>query len=188
MEKFKFITPQSEDLFSIEIITDRLNLVPISLDREEEIFQEFTVEVTKYMFPDPAKNLEERRDFINESRQAIADGYNLQFTILAKDSSEFLGCISLHGEKNVLTPEIGIWLKQGAHGNGYGKEAAHRLVEWTRANIDIDYFIYPVDRRNIPSRKIPESLGGKVIEEFEKTTPTGKYLDMLVYRIDRDCN
>lgn len=61
----------------------------------------------------------------------------------------------------------------------------HLLVKWTRENIDLDYFIYPVDRRNISSRKIPESLGGKVIEEFENTTPTDKFLDMLVYRIDR---
>jgi hypothetical protein len=37
------ITPEPEDLFSIETTSDRLNLVPISLDREEEIFR-----ATKY--------------------------------------------------------------------------------------------------------------------------------------------
>ncbi len=192
MHKFQYLTTQPENLCSnsllsaltIEITSDRIKLVAISIDLEAEIFQEFTTEITKYMFPDPAKTLEERRAFINESRQAIAAGYNLQFTILSQATSEFLGCVGLHGEKNVRTPEIGIWLKQGAHGNGYGREAVYRLVEWTSENIDIDYFIYPVDRRNIPSRKIPESLGGRVIKEFEQTTPTGKYLDMLVYQID----
>jgi RimJ/RimL family protein N-acetyltransferase len=184
MDKFHYVNSAPQDLLSIEIEGDRLKLVTISSKREDDIFREFTNEVTKYMFPSPAKDLEERQAFISQSRQAIAAGYNFQFTILAKTTSEFLGCVGLHGEKNVRTPEIGIWLKQKAHGNGYGREAVYRLVEWTRENIDIDYFIYPVDRRNISSRKIPESLGGKIIEEFENTTPTGKFLDMLVYRID----
>jgi [ribosomal protein S5]-alanine N-acetyltransferase len=185
MERFQYLTPEPKDLLSIEIAGERIKLVTISNDREAEIFQEFTTEITKYMFPDPAKNLEERRAFINESRQAIAAGYNLQFVILSKATSEFLGCLGLHGERNASMPEIGIWLKQNAHGSGYGREAVHLLVDWARENIEIDYFIYPVDRRNISSRKIPESLGGNIIKEFENTTPTGKYLDMLVYRIDR---
>ncbi len=185
MNKFQYLTLEPEDLFSIELKGDRINLVAISTDREDDIFQEFTPEITTYMFPDPAKDIGETRKFITASREAIAAGSNLQFVILAKATSEFLGCVGLHGEENVRTPEIGIWLKQSAHGGGYGREAVHLLVNWTRKNIDLDYFIYPVDRRNIPSLKIPEFLGGKVIEEFEKTTPTGKFLDMLVYRIDR---
>jgi hypothetical protein len=28
--------------------------------------------------------------------------------------------------------------------------------------LSVDGFIYPVDRRNLPSRKIPEALGGVV--------------------------
>ena len=114
----------------------------------------------------------------------MSSNNSLPFVILNKATSEFLGCVGLHGEKNVRTPELGIWLKQAAHGSGYGREAVHLLVNWAIANIDFDYFLYPVDRRNIPSRKIPESLGGKVVKEFENTTPTGKFLDMLVYRID----
>jgi [ribosomal protein S5]-alanine N-acetyltransferase len=184
MDKFQYLTSEPEDLFSIKIEGELIKLVIISNDHEEDIFQEFTDEITTYMFPSPAKDLDERRAFITGSRIAIAAGYNLQFVILAKATSEFLGCVGLHGENKVRTPEIGIWLKKGAHGNGYGREAVHLLVNWTRENIDIDYFIYPVDRRNIASRKIPESLGGKITKEFENITPTGKFLDMLVYRID----
>jgi [ribosomal protein S5]-alanine N-acetyltransferase len=184
MEIFNYLTPQPEDLLSIEIVSDRIKLVTISTDFERDTFEEFTNEVTIYMFPSPEKDIQGIRDFIFESRQAIAAGYNLQFVILSKATSEFLGCVGLHGEKNARTPEIGIWLKKAAHGSGYGREAVHLVVNWTIENIDIDYFIYPVDRRNLPSRKIPESLGGRASSEFEQTTPTGKYLDMLVYRID----
>lgn len=185
MDKFQYVTLEPEELLSIEIEGDslserlrqRLKLVTISTDREDDIFQEFTEEVTTYMFPSPAKDLEEMRAFISESRKAILAGHNLQFASLAKATLEFLGCVGLHGEENSRTPELGIWLKQAAHGSGYGREAVHLLVNWANINIDLDYFIYPVDRRNISSRKIPESLGGRVIEEYEKTTPTGKFLD-----------
>lgn len=43
--------------------------------------------------------------------------------------------------------------------------------------------IYPVDSRNTASRKIPESLGGQIIEQSQVKTPSGKILDYLVYRI-----
>ena len=75
-------------------------------------------------------------------------------------------------------------IKKSAHGNGYGREAVHTLVNWSKKNINIDYFIYPVDRRNIASCKIPESLGGEVVEEFKAETSTSKILDKVVYKID----
>ena len=40
------------------------------------------------------------------------------------------------------------------------------LFNWACEHLEIDYAIYPVDRSNIPSRKIPESLGGRI---FKKT-------------------
>jgi hypothetical protein len=54
---------------------------------------------------------------------------------------------------------------------------------WAMVNLDFDYLIYPVDRRNLPSRKIPESLGGSIKAEYEKTNASGAVLDILEYRI-----
>ena len=182
MNLFKFVNPQP-DLLSLTIEGDRIRLVTISARFEQDIFQEFTEEITTYMIPSPAKNIEETRKFIVASRYGIKAGYNLQFVILSKATGEFLGNCGLHGEIRAITPEIGIWLKKNAHGKGYGREAVHTLVKWSKKNIDLDYFIYPVDIRNIPSRKIPESLGGQIIEQSQVKTPTGKILDYLVYKI-----
>lgn len=189
MNTFRYFTSPTSDLLSLTIESERLLMVTISNRFEQDIFQEFTNEITVYMFPSPAKDIEETRSFIAESRCAIKSGNNLQFAIVSKATKEFLGCCGLHGEgKNgedkVRTPELGIWLKKSAHGSGYGREAIHTLVNWSRKNIDIDYFIYPVDRRNIASCKIPESLGGQVVEEFKAETSTGKILDKVVYRIN----
>lgn len=76
-----------------------------------------------------------------------------------------------------------VGLKKNAHGKGYGREAVHTLVKWSKENIDLDYFIYPVDSRNISSRKIPESLGGQIIEQSQVKTQSEKILDYLVYKI-----
>ncbi len=179
---FKFVRPQP-DLLSLTIEGDRIRLVTISHRFERDIFQEFTKEITTYMIPSPAKNIEETHKFIVASRRGIKAGYNLQFVILSKETEEFLGNCGLHGENRARTPELGIWLKKNAHGKGYGREAVHTLVKWSKNNIDLDYFIYPVDIRNIPSRKIPESLGGQIIKQSPIKTPTGKILDSVVYQI-----
>ncbi len=166
-----------------EHVADRIRLIIISDEFEGDIFQEFTNEITTYMIPSPPENIEETHNFIVESRRGIEAGNNLQFVVVSKTTGEFLGNCGLHGEGKIRTPEIGIWLKKNAHGKGYGREAVRTLVNWSRNNIDLDYFIYPVERRNTASRKIPESLGGQVVEESQVKTPTGKILDLVVYRI-----
>lgn len=182
MEKFDFCTPQP-DLLSLTIESDRLQLVVIENKFERDIFREFTEEITTYMIPSPTQNIQRTRNFIAASRGGIEAGYNLQFVVVSKTTEEFLGNCGLHGDNKVRTPELGIWLKKDAHGKGYGREAVTTLVNWSGKNINLDYFIYPVDRRNIPSRKIPESLGGEIIEEYRETTSAGKTLDIVVYKI-----
>lgn len=185
MNTFHFLSPQPKDLLSLTIEGKWLRLVAISDEFEQDIFQEFTSEITLYMFPSPAEDIEETRSFIVESRRSMQAGNNLQFAILSKKKGEFLGCCGLHGEGKVRTPELGIWLKKSAHGSGYGREAIQTLVNWSRNNIDFDYFIYPVDRKNIASSKIPESLGAEIVGECKVETPNGKILDEVVYKIDR---
>lgn len=185
MKTFHFLSPGPKDLLSLTIEGERLRLVAISDEFEQDIFKEFTSEITLYMFPSPAEDIEETRSFIVESRRSMQAGNNLQFAILSKEKGEFLGCCGLHGEGKVRTPELGIWLKKSAHGSGYGREAIQILVNWSRNNIDLDHFIYPVDRKNIASCKIPESLRGEIVSELKVETLTGKILDEVVYKIHR---
>jgi len=41
------------------------------------------------------------------------------------------------------------------------------LIDRANDNLEFDYMIYPVDKDNIPSRKIAESFGG-VVEKDER--------------------
>ncbi|MCU0535369.1 MAG: hypothetical protein MUD14_15885 [Hydrococcus sp. Prado102] len=72
MNAFSYLTSVTTDLLSLTIEGDRLRLVTISDEFDRDIFQEFTDEITIYMFPSPAKDIEETRSFIAKSRDAIA--------------------------------------------------------------------------------------------------------------------
>lgn len=170
-----------ENLDQVTIETDRLRLVPISEEYAPEIFREFDQEITKYMYPKTPEKIEETLKWINRAKEQLAKGKRLEVVILLKETGEFLGCCGVDTETE--TPELGIWTKKSAHGNHYGREAITALVEWTKKNLDYKYLIYPVDRRNIASRSIPESLGGVIGNEYKKPNLAGNILDEIEYRI-----
>ncbi len=172
----------TKNLLKIKIPTDRLLLVPISLKYKEDIFREFTAEITYFMYPKPPEKIEETIDFIEESLVGLKDGSNLQLVVLAKESKEFLGCAGVH-KLDSETPEFGIWIKKSAHGQGYGREAVTALKKWADKNIKYQYITYPVADENLSSRKIVESLGGKVAREYQEKNLSGREQHILEYRI-----
>ncbi len=98
-------------------------------------------------------------------------------------TGEFLGVCGLHGKNNPKEPELGVWLKKSAHFQRYGREAIYYLVKWTQENIVLNYLTYPVDRDNIPSRKIAEYLGGEIFREEVKKSMSGAMLNEVSYKI-----
>jgi RimJ/RimL family protein N-acetyltransferase len=112
----------------------------------------------------------------------MKEGTNLQLVIKHKDTKEYLGNVGLHhlDQKN---PELGIWIKKEAHGCAYGLEAITGVIEWAKQNLDFNYLKYPVDRHNIPSRKIPERNNGVIRREYLEKNTVGKELDIVEYWI-----
>jgi RimJ/RimL family protein N-acetyltransferase len=77
-----------------------------------------------------------------------------------------------------VAPELGLWLKESAHGQGFGREVVAALVQWGHATLGKGSFIYPVAIQNIASRRIAENLHGEIIGN--RRNP--KY-DSVVYSI-----
>ena len=171
------------NLNTARITTERLNLLPVTDDYAEHIFREFTQEIALYMIPSQPEDISETKAFIAETTKLRSQNADLVLVILNKDTKEFLGVCGLHPRQNPRQPEFGIWLKASAHGHGYGKEAITGLYDWALQTIEADFFIYPVDKDNIPSKKIPESLGGEIFEEKEVPTMDGGTLDEIVFKI-----
>ena len=160
----------------------RLRLVPISEKYAEDVFREFTEEITLYMFPRSPKQIGETLAYIREARREIEAGTDFTVVVLHKESGDFLGGGGLH-KIDTDTPEFGIWIKKSAHGNGYGKEAVCALKDWADKNLSYKYLVYPVDKKNTASRKIAEALGGVIERERQITNQAGNVLDEVEYRI-----
>ena len=165
----------------ITIETNNLLLQAITLDCKEEIFKEFTSEITTYMFPKSPDKIEETIEFIETAMKENKEGSNFQVVVLNKKTKEFLGCGGIH-HINTKTPELGIWIKKSAHGNTYGKEAMIAFKKWADKNLDYEYILYPVVDVNYASRKIPEFLGGKITKEYDENL-NGKKQHLLEYSI-----
>jgi [ribosomal protein S5]-alanine N-acetyltransferase len=108
METFNFSAGSLPDLLSLVIEGQRIQLVTIADRFDRDIFREFTSEITRYMYPNSARDIEEIRSFILTSRRSMQIGNNLLLAIISKSRGEFLGCCGLHGEDKVRTPELGI--------------------------------------------------------------------------------
>ncbi|VTP63120.1 Uncharacterised protein [Serratia rubidaea] len=76
------------------------------------------------------------------------------------------------------TPELGLWIKEDQHHQGYGRELLQAIARWAGERYRPHYFIYPVAEQNLPSRRLAESLGGQLNGRRENI----KY-DCLVYHI-----
>lgn len=172
------------DLTTLTIETERLVLKPISPAYIDSIFHEFTPEVATYMYPRPAEKRIETEAFVRVAQEENEDGTSLTLVITERETGEFLGCVGLH-RLTESRPEFGIWVKQSAHMHGYGREAVRTLKRWADRHLDYEYLIYPVDSRNVASRKIPESLGASIISQFEGTGGMGQDLTLIKYRIER---
>lgn len=183
MQKFAFKNNQPIDLLQVTIPGERITLVPVNEHFAEDIFVAFTAEITRYMMPKPADSIDDTLAFIRSASQGNKDATDLVLAITDSHSGEFYGCCGFHVRGNTRAPELGIWLKKSAHGFGYGREAITMLVRWSLSWLDYDYALYPVDRANGPSRKIPESLGGELAGEARVETMRGTFLDEVIYQV-----
>ncbi len=168
------------NLSNIIITTERLKLVPVSIRYAEIISKEFTPKVTTYMFPKPAETINDTLAFIHMSQEQLIKGESLNVSIFDLQTRELLGGGSIN-HANTKTPVLGIWIKKGVHGYKYGREAVRGLKEWAEEHLRYEYLTYPVDKRNIPSRKIAESLGGIAGKEYKKINQSGNELEIIEY-------
>jgi len=164
----------------MEIITNRLLLVPISLKYAHDVFISFDKNVTKYMYPKPAVEISETEAWIKSSIEKYEKKEEVVFAALLKDSLELIGCMGIH-HIDTDTPELGIWTKMSVHGYGYGIEGMKSIIDYAKENLNFKYLIYPVDRRNLPSRNIPETFGGIVKKAYQKINASGDTLEIIEY-------
>ena len=173
---------QTQDLLTwFPFRTENLILRPVTQSDARDIHEQFTEEVALYMIPTPAKRLLEVEELVASWVVANALGINLQLTITDLQG-EFLGLVGLH-RPHTSTPEIGLWFKQLAQHRGYGSKVVRTLRNLATRSLDYTFLVYPVDRRNLTSRRLAEKMGGQIHHQYRHVTAEGKLLEILEYRI-----
>ena len=167
-----------------QIDSERLIIRPVALKYAEEAFEAMDDDVTKYLtFPTP-KKVEETQDFVRKSLKGNSQGKDFLVFVFLKENNELIGGSGIH-HIDTRKPEFGIWTKVASHGNHYGQETIKALKKWADDNLDYEYITYPVFEVNIPSRKIPEMLGGKVARHYVEKDVEGNEMHLVEYRIYR---
>jgi RimJ/RimL family protein N-acetyltransferase len=157
------------------IQSSRLQLRQFEILDAQDVFGCITPAIAKFMPWEPPSWSEYLTRC--EKRVQAPEPNKFSFVIRRLDDRECLGMASLEDADSV-SPEVGLWLKESSHGQGFGREVVAALVEWGHATLGKDSFIYPVAVQNTASRRIAENLHGEIIGS--RTNP--KY-DSVVYRI-----
>ena len=161
----------------IHIESARLSIKPFTADDADAAFPCITPSLTRFMSWEPAASRAEFDSIWRSWLPKIADGADFVFAIRQRKDAQFLGLVGLHHVGNA-SPELGIWIREDCHGQGFGREAVGLVAQWASQALAVASFIYPVAEANQQSRRIAESLGGVVIGQH--VTP--KYA-AVTYRI-----
>jgi RimJ/RimL family protein N-acetyltransferase len=158
---------------TLHIETARLSLRRFEMADAEDVFRCITPAVTRFMAWDPPAF----EDYRARCETLVRDGGRTEVQFVIRRTGECLGVTAVERPQDEL-PELGIWMKETAHGQGYGREAVEALARWASAAWDRAGFLYPVALENVASRRIAEGLGGEVI-----ANRSGRKYDSVVYRI-----
>lgn len=167
---------------TINIETNRCILVPVSEIHVKEIFEHFNERIITYMAPQVPKNIDETYEIVKRFINSRENNTDYIYAITLKSNDEFIGIVALHNLNDEM-PELGIWTKVCSHGNHYGREAMGGIIDYAKT-LGIKKLCYPVDKRNIPSKKIALFYNGKLVTECKKVqTSDGRILQEEIYEI-----
>ncbi|MGL4759125.1 MAG: GNAT family N-acetyltransferase [Patescibacteria group bacterium] len=177
---YKFPFTNCYSLFPI--FTQDFKIVLIDDSFNQDIYEHYTQEVAKYMFPRPYRNIVEVEQFVNISIRENISGTNCQCVILSRQN-DFIGLVGLHNVYRII-PEIGVWLRKEYWGQGIGRKAVTILIKRLNTILDFDYIRYPVHIDNVASQRIPESLNAAIVRDYNVISQNGNLLKLVEYRID----
>lgn len=164
--------------------TPRLVIQPYSCAFLEEYDAEFTDEITKYQYPDSFPDIDAADAVMSDFVRQMEHGEMLELVILSLDG-EFLGSMEAF-DLTEKAPELGLWLKRSAQGNGYGYEALKALVDYLNTTGKYQFYLYEVDARNAPSIHLVEKFHYEKCGCEEVKTQSGKTLILEEYHILAD--
>jgi hypothetical protein len=108
----------------LSLHSPHLQLTQFQLSDARDVFACITPAITRYLTWEPPTW--DEYIALCEERQRINDPNEFSFVIRRIDTSECLGMAALE-HANQPSPELGLWLKETAHGQGFGGEVVEAV-------------------------------------------------------------
>ncbi len=173
-------TPQY--LRGTEIVTERLTLKAFQAADAATVFSAIDPTLARFMVWDPPSSNEAFSTTAQDWEARIAAGTDLPLTIRVTATGDFLGMATLQSI-DTAAPRMGVWMREGAQGKGYGREAARAALDWIGTTLGVEAVHCPVVAGDIPSRRLAEALGGAKGETTVHRKATGVELRVMDFRI-----
>ena len=170
------------DLSSVNLPSQRLFLKSFSPVDAVEVFEAVSPTITRFMGFEPSPSLEAFEQVWKNWLPLMRSGIDVHLVVRANSDLEFLGVAGLH-DIDDAEPKIGIWIKETAHGSGFGREAVAAIVSFVAKELGKRSVLYPVVEKNYPSRRLAENLGGILVGNRLLRKAGGIEHPEVIYRI-----
>jgi len=124
------------------------------------------------------------RNWINKNRERYCIfGFGL-WAVCLKATGEMIGdCgLTMQNINGTILPEIGYHIAKAYQRQGYAKEAARAVRDWTFANTTFDAVYSYMKKTNVPSSAVARANGMALLDEF--TDDEGE--QTVIYEISRE--
>ncbi|HQT45884.1 MAG: GNAT family N-acetyltransferase [Acidocella sp. 20-63-7] len=141
--------------------TTRLTLRPLEATDAQEFHRlindwEICRKLPDAPFPYPATLA---ADWIAAAAADRASGRAAQFALVESTTGALLGCVGLRFAADQKAAELGYWLGKAHWGQGFGLEAARRLIDWAFAELPLARLTATVAADNEASQRLLARIG-----------------------------
>lgn len=143
------------------LLTPRLRLRPVA-DADAEALRALhtDAEVLRYWDAPGWREPERASRFIAASREMAADGSGVRLVLEGRNDGGFRGWCALARVDTVhRSAALGLCLPRDAWGHGLATEAAHALLGWAFATLDLNRVQAETDTRNLAAARVLSKLG-----------------------------
>lgn len=169
--------------------TDRLQLRPLALhdaSRVEELAGDYEIAKTTLNVPHPYPE-GSAGAWIESVHAAVAAGEALSFAMTLKGSDELIGVMGLTINPKHKRAELAYWIGKPYWGQGYGTEAARKVIELGFQHFDLNRIFAAAFTANPGSWRIMEKIGMKHEGTHRKhVIKWGEPIDLTFYSILRE--
>ena len=130
------------------IITERMKVYPISIEKMKEIVEIEKNEILKIAYKEMLEGC------LNYPEKYI--WYTLWFMELKNSENEIVGNLSFKGITENGMVEIGYGVENGYENNGYMTEAVGAIVKWASKQPDVKQIEAEAEKNNIASIRVLE--------------------------------